>query len=134
VSRRAILDCDPKQPCDYRTAFVEGRSVRGFGAAPLGIQLRLAPSARVQPFFTASGGALFFAQPVPSEYAGRFNFTAEVGAGALCHVTRTLGVIAGYKLQHISNGGTRRNNPGIDNNLFYLGLARPMGAASSRSR
>ena len=129
----AVPPCNPNDTtCVARLSFAGRRAILGFGAAPLGLQLRLAPSGRVQPFFTASAGGLWFHEPVPSERAGRFNFTAEVGAGALCHVTRTLGVIAGYKLQHISNGGTRSYNPGIDNNLFYLGLARPMGAASPR--
>jgi hypothetical protein len=125
-----VLPCDGNETgCVFRTSFPGRRRIHGFGAAPLGLQLRLLPNGRVQPFFTASGGGLWFSEPVPSERAGRFNFTAEVGAGALCHVTRTLGVIAGYKLQHISNGGTRPYNPGIDNNLFYLGLARPVGVA-----
>jgi hypothetical protein len=119
--------------CTFRTPLVEKRVVHGFGGAPFGIQLRLAPRRSVQPFLTASGGALWFREPVPGVNAGRFNFTAEVGAGILLRPTRAFGVTAGYKLQHISNGGTQRSNPGIDNNMFYVGLARPMYASSGSS-
>jgi hypothetical protein len=117
--------CDPRVPtCALFASFPQKRAIYGFGGAPLGIQLRLAPRRNVQPFLTASGGALWFREPVPSPRAGRFNFTAEVGAGVLFRATRSLGVTVGYKLQHISNGGTQRANPGIDNNMFYVGLVR----------
>jgi hypothetical protein len=63
--------------------------------------------------------------------AGRFNFTAEAGAGVLVRPARALGVTVGYKLEHISNGGTRRFNPDIDNNLFRIGLVRTMHTSSA---
>jgi hypothetical protein len=31
----------------------------------------------------------------------------------------------------ISHGGTRRFNPGIDNNMFYIGLARATSTSSA---
>jgi hypothetical protein len=111
--------------------FAGQRAVYGFGAAPLGLELRLAPRRTVQPFLTASGGALWFREPVPAAEAGRFNFTAEVGAGVLVRPSRAFGVMVGYKLQHISNGGTRRSNPGIDNNMFYVGVVRSSSEAAA---
>jgi hypothetical protein len=75
--------------------------------------------------------ALWFREPVPGAEAGRFNFTAEVGGGILFRPTRALGVTVGYKLEHISNGGTRPFNPGIDNNMFYIGLVRTMRKSSA---
>jgi hypothetical protein len=126
--------CDPiTSVCLASTPFVGQRVVYGFGAAPLGLQLRVAPQRSVQPFLTASGGALWFREPVPDAEAGRFNFTAEVGAGVLFRPTRTLGVTVGYKLQHISNGGTRPFNPGIDNNMFYVGLVRTAHKSSTNA-
>jgi hypothetical protein len=126
-----VRPCDPsKTACVFKTRFVGQRSIYGFGAAPFGLQLRLAPGARVQPFLTAAAGGLWFREPVPYALAGKFNFTAEVGAGLLYRPTRSLGVIAGYMLQHISNGGTRPYNPGIDNNMFYLGLMHLTHASS----
>ena len=120
----AVKPCDPQAPtCPFKEIAVGQRAVYGLGGAPFGLQLRLAPTARVQPFLTTAAGGLWFRDPVPHPQAGRFNFAAEVGAGVLYRPTRSVGVIAGYKLQHISNGGTRPYNPGIDNNLFYLGLA-----------
>jgi hypothetical protein len=122
-----VRPCDPNgSACEFRAPFAGQRAVYGFGAAPLGLQLRLAPRRTVQPFLTASGGAIWFREPVPAVDAGRFNFTAEVGAGVLVRPNRALGVMVGYKLQHISNGGTSRFNPGIDNNVFYVGLVRPV--------
>jgi hypothetical protein len=129
-----VKPCEPQaQACEFSTPFAQQRSVYGFGGAPFGLQLRLAPGRTVQPFLTASGGALWFREPVPSPHAGQFNFTAELGAGVLIHLTRALGATVGYKLQHISNGGTRPANPGIDNNMFYVGLVRPMHTSSAGS-
>ena len=142
VSVPAQIDTVPVKPCApkatscvFRELPVGHRAVYGFGAAPFGLQLRLAPDARIQPFLTTAAGGLWFREPIPHPRAGRFNFAAEVGAGFLYHPTRSLGVIAGYKLQHISNGGTRPFNPGIDNNLFYLGLvhlAHPSSGGDER--
>jgi hypothetical protein len=119
--------CDPKaSACVFRSLFAGQRTIYGFGAAPLGLQLGFAPERRIQPFLSIAGGALWFHDPVPTAGAGRFNFTAHVGGGALVRATRSLDVVAGYRLQHISNAGTSRSNPGIDNNMFYLGLVRPI--------
>ena len=114
----------PSDPCNVRAAFAGQRAVRGVGAAPLGIELRLRPAGRVQPFLAASGGALWFLEPVPAAGGARFNFTADLGAGVLLAGSGPLEAMAGYKLHHLSNGGRAIVNPGVDGHMLYVGLMR----------
>lgn len=129
VAPAAQKPCPPQEYCAHRNAgaldtFSVRRAVFGFGGAPFGLQMRLRPTARVQPFVAGTAGALWFREPVPSPRAGRFNFTAELGGGVLLLPSPGFGVLLGYKLHHISNGGTQRANPGIDSNMFYVGVQR----------
>jgi hypothetical protein len=117
--------CQPDgSACEFRAPFAGQQVVYGIGTAPLGIVFRIRPRRHLQPFLTAAAGALWFQRPVPAMNAGRFNFTAELGGGVLYTTSHSLGVLLGYKLQHLSNGGTRPLNPGIDSNMFYVGLTR----------
>jgi hypothetical protein len=108
--------------CALRSAVAGREAVYGVGAAPLGLRLRFRPHAALQPYVAASGGALWFQRPVPTPDAARFNFIADAGAGIRYARPGRLGVIAGYRLQHISNGGTAAVNPGLDGHMFYLGI------------
>lgn len=96
----------------------------GVGAAPLGLSVRLRPNRRVQPYVAASSGVLWFQRPVPVDAGGQRHFMLEAGGGLLIQLPLRFGLTAGYKLFHISNAGTARSNPGLDNHLFYAGLLR----------
>jgi opacity protein-like surface antigen len=92
-----------------------------FGLAPLGLQINFRPRRKLQPFVGASGGFLYFNERTPNFVGTRFNFTADVGGGIEYRLKNKRAITFGYKYYHISNGDRGRENPGIDNNLFYIG-------------
>ncbi len=92
-----------------------------FGVAPLGLQANFRPRKNVQPFIGASGGLLYFNQRTPNFVGTRFNFTADVGAGIEFKLKEKRALTVGYKYYHISNAARGIQNPGYDNNVFYIG-------------
>ena len=92
-----------------------------FGVAPLGLQINFRPRKRMQPFLAGSGGLLYFNKVTPNFVGTRFTFTADVGGGIEFKLREKRSVTVGYKYYHISNGGRGIQNPGFDNNLFYIG-------------
>jgi hypothetical protein len=79
---------------------------------------------RIGPFVEAGGGPLWtdLGGRVP-EQAGQFNFLVWAGAGASYHMTPTWALTAGYRVMHISNGGTRSPNSGLNVGLPFIGLS-----------
>lgn len=112
------LDVVPGPPPTIR---VERPTRYAFGAAPLGLQMNFRPRKKVQPFLGASGGMLYFNQRVPNFVGARFAFTADIGAGIEFRLKDKKALTVGYKYYHISNGDRGTENPGFDNNLFYVG-------------
>lgn len=94
---------------------------RAFGIAPLGLQVNFRPRKKYQPFIGASGGLLYFNKTTPNFIGTRFNFTADVGGGLEIRLKEKRALTVGYKYYHISNGNRGIENPGVDNNLFYIG-------------
>lgn len=92
-----------------------------FGIAPLGIQANFRPRKKYQPFIGASGGMLYFNKRTPNFVGTRFAFTADVGGGLEIKLKERRALTIGYKYYHISNGDRGLQNPGFDNNLFYIG-------------
>ena len=93
----------------------------GFGIAPLGLQINFRPRKKYQPFIGASGGLLYFNERTPNFVGTRFAFTADVGIGLEIKLKDKRAITFGYKYYHISNGNRGIENPGFDNNLFYIG-------------
>jgi hypothetical protein len=116
--------CGGHAACSLRIGFAGQDAAYGLGVAPLGIQLRFRPGHPIQPYIGLGGGMLWFQREIPIERAAQLNFTADAGAGLMIGKPGHLGVMAGYKLHHISNGGTARSNPGMDNYMVYAGLLR----------
>jgi lipid A 3-O-deacylase len=79
---------------------------------------------RVGPFVEAGGGPMWtgLGGRVP-EQPGQFNFLVWAGAGASYHMTPTWALTAGYRVMHISNGGTRSPNSGLNVGLPFIGLS-----------
>lgn len=111
-----------RQICEYdRSAQVAA----GTGAAPVGLKLLFNRAHAVRFYAAGAAGALLFSSDVPVSRSRRLNFTFEYGTGLEMPVNgRTLSV--GYKFYHISNGGSGRVNPGLDANVFYVGLRRQL--------
>lgn len=92
-----------------------------FGVAPLGGQVNFRPRKKYQPFIGTSGGLLYMNKRTPNFGGTRFQYTADVGGGVEIRLKDKKALTVGYKYYHISNGNRGMVNPGIDNNLFYIG-------------
>lgn len=97
---------------------VPGSHVQNFGVTPLGMRLHVLRHSFVHPYLLANAGIIASTRPIPipRRDATGLNFLAEFGGGL------TIGgrVSVGYKLLHVSNAGTTRYNPGLDNNVFFV--------------
>lgn len=92
----------------------------GEAISPVGFQWNFLPRRKLQPFFTGHGGYMYSTTPIPTENAGSFNFTFDLGAGIELWRSKTRSIRAEYRYHHISNHGTAQENPGIDNGLFQV--------------
>lgn len=93
---------------------------RGVGLAPLQWRWNLAPRGRLHPFAEVGGGALWTTDPIPRGTTGT-NFTTHGGIGLRVLGARGRGLVASYRLHHISNGNRLRRNPGVNAHLISLG-------------
>lgn len=98
------------------------RTVYGIGLAPVGLEARVGLAKRVAFVTGASAGIIEFAEPVPDPAETRLNFTADASAGAELRVTRDGVIRIGYRFNHISNGGRRPTNPGMNSSMLDVGL------------
>ncbi len=99
------------------------KSVYGVGVSPLGLQVNFRRKKKIQPFVGASGGFLYFANKVPSEFGARFNLAADLGGGVQFMLRNKKAITVGYKYHHFSNGYRSDDNPGFDSNLFFVGFS-----------
>lgn len=99
------------------------RTVYGIGLAPVGLEARVGVAKRVAFVTGARAGIIEFAEPVPDPAETRLNFTADASAGAEVRVTRNGVIRIGYRFNHISNGGRRPTNPGMNSSMLDVGLA-----------
>jgi hypothetical protein len=102
-----------------------GHTVYGFAVTPIGLTLELARTRRVHPFVELNGGIIASTEPIPErgQDATGLNFLIDLGGGIRWNVGRRAAVSFGYKLLHISNASTTSFNPGVDNNVFYVGYS-----------
>jgi len=98
-----------------------GATTYAGGLTPLGLQLNLRNGRRLQPFFDAHGGMLYFTRQEPVPNSSQFNFTFNFGAGVQVFAGKRSSLLVGYKYHHISNDNTAPQNPGVDNNEVYAG-------------
>lgn len=80
--------------------------------------------ARLRPYLESGGGPLWtnLGGRVP-EQSGQFNFVVWGGAGCSFFVTQQWAVNAGYRFVHISNGGARHPNSGLNFSMPFLGFS-----------
>jgi hypothetical protein len=101
----------------------ERRTITGAGLSPVGFQVNFRRRARVQPFVQASGGFLFFGDPLPDTDGARLNFTTDFGGGVEWKKGARRAWTFGYRYHHVANGYRAGVNPGFDSNLFYAGFS-----------
>jgi hypothetical protein len=95
----------------------------GEAFSPVGFQWNFRPTRPLQPFLIGHGGYMYTTHPIPTQYAGSFNFTFDLGAGVELYRTPTHSIRAEWRFHHISNHYTAADNPGIDNGIFQLTYA-----------
>jgi hypothetical protein len=100
-------------------------AVYGFAVAPVGFTFDLARKRRVHPFIETIGGIVASTEPIPENQpnAAGLNFFFDVGGGIRWRVGERGAVSLGYRFLHISNAYTTSFNPGVDNNVFYVGYS-----------
>ena len=98
------------------------RTVYGGGADLVGLQFNFRSLRRFQPFLTATGGFLYFAEQVPVTDSSRYNYTFSGGGGGEYMIGRR-SILIGYRYHHISNKNTGQENPGIDSHILFTGFS-----------
>jgi len=100
-------------------------AVYGFAIAPLGFTLELFRTRRVHPFAETIEGLVASTEPIPENQpdATGLNFLFDFGGGVRWNTSARSAVTLGYRFLHISNAGTTSFNPGVDNNVFYVGYS-----------
>jgi hypothetical protein len=96
------------------------RWVIGEAISPIGFQWNFMPRHKLQPIVGGHGGYMYSTQPIPTQDAGSFNFTFDVGAGFELYRSKSRSIRAEYRYHHISNHDTAYDNPGIDNGVLQL--------------
>ncbi len=101
-----------------------GRVTYGAGLAPIGLQFYVTASERLSLFSSTSAGFLTFVENVPLPNARKVNATFDVGAGAKVMMGDRWIMVVGYKFHHMSNIQTALTNPGLNTDIFYIGISR----------
>ncbi|HEX8848104.1 MAG TPA: acyloxyacyl hydrolase, partial [Gemmatimonadaceae bacterium] len=77
-----------------------------------------------RPYLSGAAGFLWFTRNTPEPEARRLNATFELGAGLRVARGEHRALMLGWKFHHLSNAWTAPYNPGLDGNVFYVGLVR----------
>lgn len=87
-----------------------------------GLRYHFRTNTRWVPFLTGSVG-IGITDIDDADATGKFQFNEQVGAGVRYFFDRTHAVTAEYGLWHISNGGVREPNDGVNAHVFSVGLS-----------
>lgn len=103
--------------------FQEPFVTHGVGFTPK-IKYTFAALDRIRPYAEFAGGPFWtdLAGKIPEE-SGQFNFVLSAGFGVSYFLTDQAALNIGYRFQHISNGGTRYPNIGLNASLPYGGFS-----------
>jgi hypothetical protein len=100
----------------------DSHAVYGFAIAPVGFTFEFARRRRMHPFAETLGGVIVSTEPIPENLpnASSRDFLFDFGGGVRWQYGPRRAVSLGYRFLHISNAGTTRFNPGVDNNVVYV--------------
>ena len=103
--------------------FQEPFVTHGVGFAPK-IKYTFVAQDRIRPYAEFAGGPFWtdLAGKIPEE-SSRFNFVLMAGFGVSYFLTDQAALNVGYRFQHISNGGTRYPNLGLNASLPFGGFS-----------
>jgi hypothetical protein len=104
---------------------IPGHAVYGFAVAPLGLTAELAQRHPVHPFLETMEGMIASTEPIPERQpnATGLNFLLDGGGGIRWNMRPRSALTFGYRFLHISNAGTTSFNPGLNNNVIYVGYS-----------
>jgi hypothetical protein len=126
---REAAGCEKSYPCyaDPRddVRLFSPDAAMGIGANPIGITTFFRRNGRLSPSVGATGGFLYFSRPVPTSSSASFNFTAALEVGLRIGRSEEAGVSLVYRLHHISNAGTARENPAVASHLLTVVARTP---------
>ncbi|MFL6245545.1 MAG: acyloxyacyl hydrolase [Thermoanaerobaculia bacterium] len=96
-------------------------TVHAIAAAVL-VRYRLnVDSSRVHYYGEAATGPMWAEKAIPAS-TSRFNFATALGAGVVLLPRSRFPVLAGYRFEHLSNGGYSPRNPGFNISTIVVGL------------
>jgi hypothetical protein len=124
VNRRAgaVRDCWPEPNGRTHCQAASNEATYGSGLFPFGLKFYALNGAHARLFATGSTGLMVFSRDMPVAGSRRLNFAIEYGGGAEVSTVKGGVIVVGWKFQHMSNAYTAPENPGLDLNMFYLGL------------
>lgn len=93
----------------------------GFGIVPVHFTVPFTNNS-FTPFYSASVGLLFLNDRLPAIDGATLNYKLSSGLGIEIPVDSDTKFQLGYRLQHISNGNSSVENPGIDSHVFFANL------------
>jgi hypothetical protein len=116
----------PAQP-NFRSMMpqvIPAHAVYGAAMLPVGFTAHVGRHA-VQPFFAIHGGIIASTEPIPvnTAEATGLNFLFDISPGVRIKINEHQAVNLGYKFLHISNAYTTNVNPGVDNNVIFIGFS-----------
>lgn len=96
-------------------------TVRAIAAAVL-VRYRLnVDSPRIHFYGEAATGPMWAEKAIPAS-TSRFNFSTQFGAGVVLLPRSRFPLLAGYRFQHLSNGGYSPRNPGFNISSIVIGV------------
>lgn len=107
-------------PCPVVDSY--GTPVVGVGIAPIALRAETPAVGRVRLWLDGAAGGVAFDRPYPIREANRLNFLIQAGAGITVPVGAGHALVAGYRLQHLSNGFTADRNPGVNYHALTAAL------------
>jgi hypothetical protein len=93
-----------------------------FTAANGGLRYHFRTETPLVPFLAASIG-VGITDIDDADASGKFQFNEEIGAGVRYFFDRSTAVTFEYSLWHVSNGGVKEPNNGVNAHVFSLGFA-----------
>lgn len=94
----------------------------GFGLIPAKLLIPFG-SSPIKPFTFFSSGILFLNEKLPAGDGASLNYLLNLGAGIEFTISKKTSLQIGYNLQHLSNGNSAVQNPGIDSHNFFFTVA-----------
>lgn len=117
--------CPPTGPCVVPLSIQQKmtrQKVYGAGVTPTGLELRLNVTRFLALLGRGDAGLVYFSRPVPDPEGRRLNFLGEAAVLAELRIAQRVWLTGGYRLNHISNGGSAPVNTGMDSRMLELGL------------